>query len=210
MEETFLGGVTLLEQFSRSWLVRWRELSPLVWKRPSNNFTAIKKNRFLRSCLFLVMIVSIQPKGKRSCMRWTFSESIWLQCLRKPSARFHHFSLKLNLLLCSPAKLRHEAKSQNISPPKLQKLSLTNTKNVAVIFTPFPSFRTTFPTWERCTRSGGRWWKWNMSERDAINQVLDNFLTIILATISGIVLTKIHFPPSPTSLFLTVEDTIFL
>ena len=35
-------------------------------------------------------------------------------------------------------------------------------------------------------------------------------LTIIVATISGIVLTKIHFPPSPTSLFLTVEDTIFL
>ena len=43
--------------------------------------------------------------------------------LEKTIGKVSPFSLKLNLLLCSPAKLRHEAKSQNISPPKLQKLS---------------------------------------------------------------------------------------
>ena len=83
----FSGGATLHEQFSQSWLVRWRESSPWVWKRPSNNFTAITKDQIFKILSFLGHDSFNSIKGKRSCMRWTFSESIWLQCLRKPSER---------------------------------------------------------------------------------------------------------------------------
>ena len=124
-------------------------------------------------CSFRYLIPSIQFM-LQLCSFTCISPQAFMPKLQKVSPAFEVYRGLCGLFLSSFAtmKSRHSStltwslgfvwvaccfsSRRCLSPPLLRRASL------ALLL---------LPTWEICTRAGGPWWTWNMSERDAIKPI---------------------------------------